>query len=138
MAVQLAYVGDLDTLAELIGTTAKLEFREFTDSNVPPGTTPTLENTKPTGISGKDLKSATVDNPQSDTEIKNGYFVRSGYAVRIKLVSKSADSFREVTKRLIGKPLAVFLDDQLISAPIHWDSWMAPRQGSADLIVRLD
>jgi len=37
--------------------------------------------------------------------------------VRFTLRSDAANKFREVTKRLIGKPLAIFLDDQPISAP---------------------
>lgn len=37
--------------------------------------------------------------------------------VSLKLNSDGAKSFAEATARLIGKPIAIFMDDQLISAP---------------------
>jgi preprotein translocase subunit SecD len=110
--VELPGVGDVEEAKSLVGQTAKLEFREFTDPEVPPGTIPTLENTKPTGISGKDLKSANQDFQQaSDTSEKGGP------VVRFVLRGDAANKFREVTKSLIGEPLAIFLDDMAISAP---------------------
>jgi len=110
--VELPGVSNVDEAKRLVGQTAKLEFREFTDPNIVPGTIPTLENTKPTGISGKDLKSAVPDFQQTSTTGEKG-----GPVVRFTLKSDSANKFREVTKRLIGKPLVIFLDDVAISAP---------------------
>ena len=98
---------------ELIGQTANLEFREFTDPNIQPGTIPTLANTKATGVTGKDLKSASADFQQSQTPDQP-----SAPVVRFELTSEGSKKFQALTKRLINKPLVVFLDGQPISAPI--------------------
>jgi len=111
--VELPGVTDLDQARNLVGQTAKLEFREFKDSNPPPGSLPTLENTKPSGISGKDIESANVDfQPGQSAQDANQP------VVRFELKKESAEKFRELTKRLIGKPLVIFLDDSAVSAPI--------------------
>jgi len=36
----------------------------------------------------------------------------------ISIKVKNADKFRDVTQRLLGKPLAIYLDEELISAPV--------------------
>jgi len=111
--VDLPGVSDLEKARELIGQTAKLEFREFKDPSVESGTLPTIENTKPSGITGRDIKSATADF-QSSTAQQDS----SAPVVRFELKEEGAKKFKEVTGRLIGKPLAIFLDDFPISAPV--------------------
>ena len=110
--VELPGVTNIEEAKQLVGQTAKLEFREFADPNTPAGTMPTLENTKSTGISGKDLKSASPDFQDTAATGERG-----GPVVKFTLKSDSANKFREATKRLIGKPLIIFLDDIPISAP---------------------
>ncbi len=110
--VQLPGVKNVDEAKKLVGETAKLEFRKLKDPNAPAGTFPTLENTESTGVGGKDLKSASVDYPQAQSTQNQGQPV-----VAFELKSESAGKFGEVTKSLIGKPLAIFLDDQVVSAP---------------------
>lgn len=110
--VQLPGVEDIGEAKDLVGQTAKLEFREFKDEEVEPGTFPTLENTKPSGVDGTDLKRASPDFQQAGQGQDQG-----GPVVRFELKGESADKFRELTKRIIGKPLVVFLDDTPISAP---------------------
>lgn len=115
--VQLPGVGDIDEAKNLVGQTAKLEFRElkddkdvasFASTRAP---LPDITNTKPTGIDGTDLKKASADfqKGQSGSE--------GGPVVRFELKKESVKKFRELTKKLIGKPLAIFLDDQLLQAP---------------------
>ena len=111
--VQLPGVKDVDEAKRLVGATAKLEFRELADPNTPAGTFPTLENTKPSGMTGRDLKSANVDFPQSQDGQTQGQPV-----VAFEIKAESANKFEELTKRLIGQPLAIFLDDQVVSAPV--------------------
>ena len=110
--VELPGVTNLENARQLVGQTAKLEFREFINPADATSTIPTIKNTKPTGISGKDLKTAAVDYQQGDTENKGGP------VVRFELKSESANKFSAVTRSLIGKPLIVFLDDIPVSAPI--------------------
>ena len=116
--VQLPGVQNIEEARILVGQTAKLDFREFisekdnesfADTRLP---IPTIENTKPTGIDGRDLKSASADFQSASTQQQE-----SGPVVRFELKSEAADKFRKLTKRLIGKPLAIFLDNQILQAP---------------------
>lgn len=111
--VELPGVTNADEAKELIGQTAKLDFREFKNPDVQPGTIPTIENTKSTGVTGIDLKSANADFKQGSASGEPASPI-----VRFELNSEGAKKFSKVTKRLIGKPLVVFLDDLPIQAPI--------------------
>lgn len=111
--VQLPGVKNVDEAKKLVGQTAKLEFREFSDPNTPTGTPATMENTKPTGLGGRDLKSAVVSYSQSQNAS-----TPSEPVVDFEIKQESADAFAALTKRLIGKPLAVALDDQIINYPV--------------------
>jgi preprotein translocase subunit SecD len=108
--VDLPGVTNLENARQLVGQTAKLEFRQFKDPNTPAGTIPTLENTNTTGVSGVDLKSAAQDYSSGSSGGK------SGPVVKFELKSGSVSKFEQVTKSLIGKPLAIFLDD----IPVSW------------------
>lgn len=107
--VELPGVTDVDAAVALIGQTASLEFREFTDPEAATGAAfvlPSLFNTTSVDITGKDLKSAKLDfgvdtgAPQVALE-----FTRDGTA-----------KFASATARLVNKHLAIFLDDQ----PLTW------------------
>lgn len=111
--VELPGINNVDEAKGLIGQTANLEFREYVDPNVQSGTIPTLINTKESGVTGKDLKSASVDIQQSQTPDQP-----SSPVVGFELTSEGSKKFQALTKRLINKPLVVFLDGQPISAPI--------------------
>lgn len=92
-----------------IGQTARLEFREFKevpDATRSALTIPTLETTASVGISGSDLKKATVTFSTETGEPQ----------VAIAFTAEGATKFGDVTTRLVGKPLAIFLDD----FPITW------------------
>ncbi len=117
--VQLPGVQDIEEAKQLVGQTAKLEFREFTKAEDAESFAtirtplPVLDNTKPTGVDGRDLKKASPDFQQAG----QGQ-VQGGPVVRFELKGESVDKFRQLTSRLIGKPLIVFLDDTAVSAPI--------------------
>lgn len=105
--VELPGVKDVNQAISLIGQTASLDFRQFKDASSSALTMPTLENTKATGVTGKDLQSATADfDPQSGAPV-----------VAFTMTSEGAKKFSELTKRLINKPLAIFLDEFPISWP---------------------
>jgi len=89
---------------EEIGKTALLTFQE-------------VDETKksaagvylPTGkiiLDGIDIVNATAELAQE-----------GGYEVGLKLSTAGSVKFAEATGRLIGKPIAIFMDDELISAP---------------------
>lgn len=104
--VELPGVENTESAVSLIGQTAQLQFREFR----PEATTaafPTLANTEPVGITGKDIVKAKLDfNPQTGEPV-----------VAFELTSQAGQKFAEVTQKLIGKPLAIFLDNFPISWP---------------------
>jgi preprotein translocase subunit SecD len=112
--VELPGIKDVNQAKELVGKTAQLQFREYKDPNLAASSSaiPTIDNTKETGVTGKDLKSSHLDYSNSS----------SGGAgqpvVNFSLTDEGAKKFGDLTTRLINKPLAVFLDDQLVTAPI--------------------
>lgn len=106
--VELPGIQNVDAAVALIGQTAKLEFRELVPSNE--ATTAaiiSLENTKSVGITGKDLKSAQIQFSSQTGEPEVGLI----------FTADGAKKFAEVTGRLVGKPLAIFLDDLVLTAP---------------------
>ncbi|MBI5619861.1 protein translocase subunit SecD [Candidatus Gottesmanbacteria bacterium] len=107
--VELPGVTDVDRAESLIGQTAKLEFREFVDEQAATNaalTFPTLANTKPVGLTGKDLRRAEVSfNNQTGSP-----------EVALEFNPEGAKTFGDVTSRLVGRSLAIFLDD----FPVTW------------------
>jgi preprotein translocase subunit SecD len=106
--VQLPGVKDIEQAKQLIGETAKLEFKER-DANgnwVP--ATGTI-NGQTVALTGAYL------NPgqQQVTFQGQGGLPQVAFAFN----SDGAQLFQQITTRLIGKPLGIFLDGQLISAP---------------------
>lgn len=107
--VELPGITNTDDAIRLIGQTAKLEFREFTGQETATAGAfvfPTLDNTKPVGISGKDLKSAQLSYSSQTGEPE----------VAIEFTDEGAKKFSNVTTRLVGKQLPIFLDN----LPLTW------------------
>jgi len=108
--VELPGIADVEQALTLIGQTAKLEFREFTkegqESTESGFLFPTLTNTQSVDLSGKDLKKAALSFNSNNGEPE----------VTIEFTSEGGKKFADITKRLIGKPLAIFLDD----TPLTW------------------
>lgn len=108
--VDLPGVKDASQAANLVGKTAQLEFRELIAS--PSGeASGSGAIDVPTGLTGSDLKTTQVVFSQG------GGTDNGGAQVSIEFNAEGAKKFAEITKRNIGKPLAIFLDDQYISAP---------------------
>jgi preprotein translocase subunit SecD len=103
--VEIPGVTDVNQAVSLIGTTAKLEFRDV--SNASPSGIISYETTKPTGLTGADLDSAQASFDQS-----------SGQPVVLFAInSSSQDKFFKTTEKLVGKQMAICLDQQCFSAP---------------------
>lgn len=91
---------------EEIGQTALLTFQEVDESKKDE-----KGDYLPTGkiiIQGTDVTDATAEISQ-DT---------GGYEVGLKLSSEGAKKFSEGTGRLVGKPIAIFMDEEFLSAPV--------------------
>jgi len=67
----------------------------------------TYENTKSTGFTGNDFKKARADFDQQTGKP----------IISFETKPESSQKFAEITTRLVGKPLAIFLDGLPISAP---------------------
>lgn len=96
LVAELAGIKDTKQAQDLIGKTAQLEFKELQG-----------ENFESTGITGSDFKRADVTFNQST----------GAPEISIEFNTEGAKKFSEVTGRNINQPLAIYLDEQLISAP---------------------
>ena len=110
--VELPGVSDVNQAIALIGETAQLDFREYTNTNATISATTTyadlLAMTKSVGITGKDLTRATVTFDSTT----------GAPQVAITFNAAGATKFADVTRRLVGKPLAIFLDNMPITSPV--------------------
>lgn len=106
--VELPGVKDTEQAKQLIGRTARLDFREQ-------------------GPDGQ-WKVATADGPEGpNTELTGKYFRRAevGFEPRsnvpiilFEFNDAGTKMFADISTRLVGQPLGIFLDDQLLTAPI--------------------
>lgn len=120
ISVQLPGVKDIEEAKNLVGKTAQLDFRELEldPSGVPlrddqgkekwKKATGKLEDGSDAALTGKyfERKTAVVFNQQTNSP-----------EVSFQLTSDGAKLFEQISARLVKKPLGIFLDDELISAP---------------------
>lgn len=92
--VELPGVANAEEALALVGATAQLDFREG-------------ENFAPTGLTGKDLTEARVEFDSTTGKPLIG----------LTFTAEGAQKFEEITGRNVGKPLAIFLDEAVLSAP---------------------
>ena len=113
--IQVALPGITDTkkAIQLIGNTAQLSFREMASPEADLVSTQSAALTlnqifsKKTPLTGEHIKKAQVIfNPQTGQP-----------EVSLTFTPEGAKLFEEITARNIGKPLAIFVDDFLISNP---------------------
>jgi preprotein translocase subunit SecD len=98
--VELPGVKDTNKAIELIGQTAKLVFAEISEDKNQPFNL--------TDLTGADLKQAKIAFDRTSGKP----------VVSLEFNSKGAKKFAEITQKNIGKPLAIILDNEIISAPV--------------------
>jgi preprotein translocase subunit SecD len=121
--VDMPGIKDKDEALRILGTTAVLTFRAH-QADFPggtpapaaraPGAAPTLENGRAqtsndwvlTGLEGTMVTSARIEP------------LDGGWAVSAEFNQEGAERLTAVSRQLLHKPLAIFLDDRLISDPI--------------------
>lgn len=110
LIVELPGVKDTQGAIALIGQTAQLDFRELAEINDSTDSAKfiSINNTKSTGFTGADFKKA-----RSDFDSTTGKPV-----VSFETKPESSQKFSDITTRLVGKPLVIFLDNIPISAPV--------------------
>lgn len=112
IAVELPGIKDTEKTAQTIGQTAQLLFAQYTERTVKEGTSSAITPVfLPTGLTGAYLNKASLVFDQ-----------RSGSPqVGLKFNKQGTLLFAELTKKNIKKPLAIFLDNQLLTAPVVQD-----------------
>ena len=115
--VELPGIKDINDAINQIGQTPLLEFK--TQNSEQPVLEPDANGQitvdasagwNYTGLSGKQLKKASVDYEQDKA-------VSSQVVVRLEFDDEGKKLFSDITSASIGKPIAIFLDGQLLSAP---------------------
>ncbi len=101
LLIEIPNISDTEKAKTFLGETAELEFKE------PVGLTKDgAQIWKSTGLSGKDLKRSSVSTSPSGEWIVSLEFNMDG-----------AKKFGELTRRLVGKQMAIFFNGKLYSAP---------------------
>lgn len=105
--VELPGVADVGQALNLIGKTAQLEFRESVEATPSATLAATPTAFRPTGLTGADLAKAQVTfSPQTGVP-----------QVSLQFNSAGAAKFEAITARNVSRPVGIFLDNELISAP---------------------
>ncbi|MEX1051979.1 MAG: protein translocase subunit SecD [Patescibacteria group bacterium] len=99
VVVELPGITDVQEAVDLIGKTAQLDFREQSSANP--------DDWIATGLTGKQLEDASVTFDQTTNAPQ----------ISLKFNSEGKDLFAQVTGRNVGKPVAIFLDEEILSAP---------------------
>ena len=115
--VELPGVTDLNQARSIVGTTAQLSFWEqgatgsaklASSSAYPLGLTQVLgQNPKKTNLSGNDLQQTNVTFDQNTGKPQ----------VQLVFTQEGSQKFADITKRNVGKVVAIVLDNQVIEAP---------------------
>lgn len=110
--IELPGVEEIDKALSLIGKTAQLDFREESATQSAEASPSALINpyllfNKQTGLTGKYLKRSNVVFNQNTGEPQ----------VSLEFNNEGAKMFEEITTKNVGKRVAIFLDNMLVSAP---------------------
>ncbi len=102
LIVEIPNISDLAQAKEFLGETAELEFKR------PVVGFGGAESWAPTGLSGNDLRKSLVSSNPG-----NGQWV-----VSLEFNDKGTRKFAKLTQELVGKPMAIFFNGELQSAPV--------------------
>ena len=100
LLIEIPNVTDLKEAKAFIGETAQLEFKR--EGKAADGSPIWVS----TGLTGRDLSKSNLSTDQSGQ-----------WVVGLEFNAEGAKKFADLTKELVGKPMAIFFDGDLISAP---------------------
>ena len=109
VAVDLPGISNISDAVKLIGQTAQLFFREEgkIEEKIATDTPIFLRLRQETGLTGKHVRKATVEFDSQTGKPQVG----------LTFSKEGAKIFAEVTQRNVSKPVGIFIDELLISAP---------------------
>lgn len=108
LIIELPGVTDVDQAIKMIGETPLLEFK-LVNSEAQSATS--SDAYIDTGLTGKYLKNAQL-------QFGNGSGVSNEAVVVVNFNSEGAKLFADITDKNVGRQLAIFLDGELLSAPV--------------------
>ncbi len=107
IVIELPGLDNTRDAINLLGTTAKLSFMSQDKKKIATDSVQLESLTVDTGLSGKHIKKAQTT------------FDSTGQpAVEISFTNEGAKLFENVTEKNVGKPVGIFIDSQLLSAPV--------------------
>jgi len=106
IVVELPGINDTKEAQALIGKTAQLVFAEVIEIPGKDGATPSA-TLKPTDLTGADLAESGVAFDQNTGKP----------AVSLTFTKEGGDKFAKITGDNVGKPVAIILDNEVVSAP---------------------
>jgi preprotein translocase subunit SecD len=112
--VELPGVADVNEAKKLIGKTAQLTFWEQ-DRAVNNPASPLGPGWKQTALTGAHLARADVDIQSGSSTSSGG---GSQPVINLQFTAEGGQLFEEITARNIQKPVAIILDNEIISAPV--------------------
>jgi preprotein translocase subunit SecD len=125
--VQVPGLQDPSRLKEILGKTAKLAFRlvdlttpidQALQGNVPPDSE-LLKSTKAENNQPYVIEKRVVVSGEDLTDAQPGFDQRNGEPiVSFKFNNNGARRFAQITQENVGKPFAIVLDNEVISAPV--------------------
>lgn len=115
VVVELPGVKNVQEAIDLIGKTAQLEFHE--EAAEAAGANGFAPGWNKTGLTGADLTNANLNIETSPTKQLTRATLKAEPVVQLKFNGEGAKKFGEITKRNMGKRIAIVIDDRPISAP---------------------
>lgn len=104
LIVELAGIKEVSEAIKEIGETPFLDFREVAEDKIATSALIFI----PTALTGRYVKTARVDREQ----------LTNKFTVNIEFNKEGSDIFEILTAKNVSKPLAIFLDNQLIEMPV--------------------
>lgn len=110
LIVELPGVTDVNEARALIGQTAKLEFWEMPQDQLPAGpeSQQPQQQPRPTDLTGQDLQKAAVEFDQQTGEP----------VVSLVFTDVGREKFAEITKRNVGQRVGIYLDGVPLTVPV--------------------
>ncbi len=114
VSIELPGIQDINQAIDLVGKTANLEFQELSSNGNGGGVT---KEWKKTDLTGKYLSSASVTYQGGGASGNSSGGIKSEPVVSITFNNEGAKLFEDITTRNINKPVAIILDNEIVSAP---------------------
>ncbi len=108
LSVDLPGINNYEEAIKLIGQTAQLTFKELSDRKIATATPIFLQLTKDTGLTGIHISKSMIEFDSQTGKPQVG----------LKFNKQGTDLFAAITKRNIGKPVGIFLDNMPLTTPV--------------------